>query len=93
MKKNQGSNSQNLFRFDANCIYTHPRSSTGPKQLKHGENYTETCQNQIAQNRRKREILKSKRKEIYDVQRNKMRMIIDYSLETMSEDNGTAPLK
>lgn len=71
MKKNQGSNSPKLFTFDANCIYTHPRSSTGPKQLKHGENYTETRQNQIAQNWRKREMLKSKRKEIYDVQRNK----------------------
>lgn len=74
MKRNRGSNSQKLFKFDENYILTHPRSSTSPEQLKHEENYVETCQNHTAQNQWKRDILKSRqRKEIhyYHVQRNK----------------------
>lgn len=31
----------------------HPRSSTSSKEKKHEENYTTTCQNQIAQNQGK----------------------------------------
>ena len=47
-KTHPESNRPNLSKFYENCIHTHPRTSASPKQLKHEDYYTQTCQNQIA---------------------------------------------